>query len=626
MLVKLHEELTKGSRIEFSKIAETVNASRVRQKEESAREAFPSSAKLKFYLKCPREFGVIKAEMRITPDGGETEILPFSTEDGENFSLLYDLKHKGAGLFYYETVLCRGKDSLYSTTCDNTEITFADKKGTPVRLLVYEDGFTTPDWFYGGVMYHIFVDRFRKSGKSMKRADAVNENDWYAPISQYARVPGAYVKNNLFYGGDLYGVAEKLPYLQSMGVTILYLSPIFKANSNHKYDTCDYTEVDAAFGGNEALEHLISECKKCGIHIILDGVFNHTGDESIYFDKCRKYGNGAYKNPDSPYRDWYFFDENDNYSSWWGIEILPKLNHNNDNCLNYFAGENGIGAKYVKEGIGGWRLDVADELSDKFLELFRKSVKSVNPDAVIIGEVWENAADKVAYGKRRKYLQGKQLDSVMNYPFRKALLEFLLCKGGEELARELNEIYSSYPPCVANCLMNIIGTHDTERILTALGDKEYGKLSNRELSNHKMTETEYETGKKLLKIASAIQYTVYGVPSVFYGDEAGMEGGRDPFCRRAYPWERQDAELVSHYRRLGEIRKNGVYKNGEFRIVGKGNSYIAFERYDKKTRIVTAANTDSTPVTVPFSGKDLLSGKKFNGVLQPMSAVIVRCK
>ncbi len=620
MLIKLTEALCRNSAIELTKYV-TVNASR----EKTSRGAFPSCAVMELEITCPRVFGVTGAIFSIRRDGEEPREIPLSRDGGEVFSLSYDLSLEGEGLFYYEIILQRGRDRLYSDTRDNCNVTFSERRGTPLRLLVYENDFTVPDWFAGGVMYHIFVDRFNKSGKSPVREDAVNENDWNAPVSQYGEEPGDFVKNDLFFGGDLYGITEKLSYLKEMGVTVLYLSPVFCAKSNHKYDTCDYTKVDEAFGGDEALGELIEKSREYGIKVILDGVFNHTGDESIYFDKCRKYGNGAWENPDSPYRDWYFFDKDGKYKSWWGVEILPKLNHENDNCLKYFAAPGGIGTKYVKMGVGGWRLDVADELPDKFLDLFRASVKEADPDAVIIGEVWENAADKIAYGHRRRYLRGKQLDSVMNYPFRRALLSFLLYGDGEELARELTEIYSSYPACVSHSLMNIIGTHDTERIITVLGDGKYEKLKNRDLSGHYMTNTEYERGKKLLMIASAVQFTVYGVPSVFYGDEAGLQGGRDPFCRRPYPWGREDGELVAHYKLLGEIRKLPVFKNGDFSVRCSGKGFIVFERTSEDLQIVVAANAGDTPLTVDESGTELLSGTKFPGTVPPLCTAVIKC-
>lgn len=627
MLIKLHRELTKAHSIQLNKCAVTESASRVVCKEESSREAFPCSSALFFTVKCPRVFGVTEVFLSLTPDGEDKVFIPFEYDGDEKYTLRYDLRERGEGLFYYTVVLKRGNSLLYSNTEHNMFSSFEEKEGEGFRLLVYEDSFTTPEWFHGATMYHIFVDRFNKSGKSPLRSDAVNEKNWNAPISQYGEYPGAFVKNDLFYGGDLLGIEQKLPYLKELGVTVLYLSPVFCAQSNHKYDTCDYSHIDPAFGGDKAFASLRKKAGEYGMKLILDGVFNHTGDDSVYFDKYNKYGNGAYLNESSPYRDWYSFENDGKYKSWWGIEILPKLNHENKACLNFFTSPEGIGAKYAgMTGMGGWRLDVADELSDTFLDSFRKSVKAADPEAVIIGEVWENAADKIAYGKRRRYLRGRQLDSVMNYPFRNALLEFLLKGDGDALSHELCELYCSYPPCVAHSLMNIVGTHDTERILTALGDKRYGELSNRELSQHTMSEHELAEGVRLLKIASAIQYTVYGVPSVFYGDEAGTEGGRDPFCRKPFPWDNINGELFEHYKRLGKIRKNGAYRDGDFTVLSSGHGYIAFERKGSDgKRFITLANCSHETMTFPYRGKDLLSGKKFNGCLKEMSVAVIKC-
>ena len=219
---------------------------------------------------------------------------------------------------------------------------------------------------------------------------------------------------------------------------------------------------------------------------------------------------------------------------------------------------------------------MADELSDDFLDAFRISVKKANPEAIIIGEVWENAADKIAYGKRRRYLRGAQLDCVMNYPLRQGILSFILEGNGAALARVLTEIYSSYPKCVCDCLMNVLGTHDTERILSVLGDSAGLSLDNALLATRKMDAAARRRGTRLLRLASMIQFTVYGVPSIFYGDEAGMEGGHDPFCRRPFPWGREDKGLEAHYRLLGKIRKLPVFASGDFQVLEGCQDYIYY--------------------------------------------------
>lgn len=619
MLVKLSGKF--GACHEKIKINKYVNGENA-----SLRGAFSSDSEIVLSIENRRAFGIGDAALFIEKDGeGERRI---SFEVGERGELSANIGSLTEGLYWYRIEFTRGWDILHTDSINNVDFNLSQSVGRKFRLLIYEKGFKTPDWFKGGVMYQIFVDRFSKSGKSPLRSDAQNESDWYAPISQFADKPGGHLKNDLFFGGDLWGVADKLPYLKKLGVSVIYLNPIFKAASNHKYDTGDYNTVDPAFGGNEALDNLIRAAKAENIKIILDGVFNHTGDDSLYFNKYGNYPSvGAYKHPDSPWRDWYSFGENDDdYESWWGIKIHPRLRHSNENCRRFFTSQNGIGASYIRKGCGGWRLDVADELCDDFLDEFRAGVKAADPEAVIIGEVWENAADKIAYGSRRRYLRGRQLDSVMNYPFRNALLEFLKNKNGAFLADTLTELYSSYPKCVCDCLMNIVGTHDTERILTVLGDAQYMNLQNRELSVHKMSDGERMCGAALLKIASAVQYTVYGVPSVFYGDEAGMEGGHDPFCRATFPWGREDADLEACYARLGEIRKKSVFSDGAFRVLDSGDGYIIFERTKGSERVVTAANVSEKPVSVDVRGTELLSNTAFDGKVAPRSAAIVLCE
>lgn len=616
MLIKLSDELISDKKITLTKYT---------TQDASLRGAFSVSERVKFTLKVPRCYGVRSAVMRFHRDGGESRDIPFITEECGIFTLTLDMSELGVGLCYYSILFLRGFDTLFTDSVNNVDFSLNSKSGTDFRMLVYSDDFETPEWFKGGIMYHVFVDRFAKSGRSKKRKDAENEDDWSAPISQYGVIPGAAVKNDLFYGGDLYGITEKLDHLTKLGVTIIYLSPVFQAASNHKYDTADYLKIDECFGGEDAFCELVSKARERGIRVILDGVFNHTGDDSIYFNRYGKFPSlGAYQSEESVYRSWYFFDEKKKagYECWWDIDILPKLDHRTEECRSFFTGKTGICTKYVGMGTGGWRLDVADELSDDFLHELRQNVKAVDPEAVIIGEVWENAADKIAYGKRRSYFQGRQLDSVMNYPFRTALLDFILKGDAEALANELTDIYSSYPKCVSDCLMNIIGTHDTERIITVLGDKKYKELTNAELSDHYMTGEEYREGIRLLKLASVIQYTVYGVPSVFYGDEAGLEGGRDPFCRRTYPWGRESKELLAHYKLLAKIRRSPVFRSGDFKVTEYGKDHIVYQRCYGKDRVTVCANMGEKALEIKEKGENMLSKKPFDGVVEPKSAVI----
>ncbi|MBR0326567.1 MAG: glycoside hydrolase family 13 protein, partial [Clostridia bacterium] len=327
---------------------------------------------------------------------------------------------------------------------------------------------------------------------------------------------------------------------------------------------------------------------------------------------------GAMQGPESPYYTWFNFTPDGKYEAWWGIEILPRLKHEGKGCSEYFLNDDGVIAHYLKKGTAGWRLDVADELSDSFLDGLKKAARGARNDALVIGEVWENAATKIAYGARRRYFLGDQLDSVMNYPFRSAVIGYLEYGDSAILADTLTEIFATYPRENAHALMNILGTHDTERILSVLGDKEYFGLSAAELSERRLTDDALIKAKKLLKIASAIQYTVYGVPSVYYGDEAGMQGYRDPFCRMPYPWGREDTELREHYKLLGKIRKeNPVFAKGEFKVLVSSGALFIYERKDGDKVIYLAANASDTPRTVDITAgcKDLLTDEIFTDKL-----------
>ena len=356
--------------------------------------------------------------------------------------------------------------------------------------------------------------------------------------------------------------------------------------------------------------------------LVLDGVFNHTGDDSKYFNRRGNYGEGgAYRSPASPYADWYTFRSYPNdYESWWGIEILPRLNQANPGCRRYFTGQEGIAQRWLRAGADGWRLDVAAELPDAFLDELRQTVKvTTGGEGLIIGEVWENAATKIAYGKRRRYFGGGQLDSVMNYPFRSAVLAFLTDGDAKIFYDTMTELYSSYPKEVSDSLMNLLGSHDTERILTLLGAGMYAAedKTNAQLSVARLTPQQRAEGKELLKMASTLQYTVFGVPSLYYGDEAGLEGYHDPFCRMPYPWGREDEELMVHYRALGELRReHPALKDGEFRFVFKSENAFAFIRSCQGDELLIAANMGNRalPLEMDGSWEDALTHERVYGL------------
>lgn len=594
-------------------------------KDVTARGAFFCRDTLVLTAEVPRALGAAGVVLRIARDGCADTDMPFSfisTGKGiDTYRLSLSLTALCApndhGLFYYEVLFLRGNDTLFTDAAeDNVSFSLKSYSHGRFRLLASQNEFETPAWFHGKTMYHIFVDRFAPRGGERPEGALYHEG-WHEEIEQFGAYPGAPVANNEFFGGTLWGIIDKLDYLASLSVGVLYLSPIFRAVSNHKYDTGDYETVDAQFGGREALVALIDAARARGIGVMLDGVFNHTGDNSRYFDRYGTYGtNGAYQSTASPYHDWFYFKHHpDRYECWWDIPILPKLNLSNPDVHRYFVGEGGIVDTYTRLGVLGWRLDVADELPNAFLDELRQRVKNATGgQGVVLGEVWENAADKIAYGRRRRYFEGAQLDSVMNYPLRRGLIAFLKEGNAAALTAVLRELWGSYPVSVCHSLMNILTTHDTERILTTLGGAaDDGRFTNAELRVMRMTKAERAVAVSRLKMAAALQYTVFGVPSLFYGDEAGMEGYHDPFCRRPYPWGKEDAELLAYYQRLGRIRKeNPVLANGDFRILQESESALCYLRENEKGSLMVAANNGDTPFTVTLPGKatELLSGKR----------------
>ncbi len=628
--------LIKLSQSALPTIRKTVNGT-----DASLRGAFAVGESIRYTVAAPRSLGASAVVLRICRDGECDQDMPLtflSTQCGvDQYVLTLDTKllcgKEKQGLFFYEFLFLRGADTLFTSTWNQVDFTLKNHSDCRFALTIYQKGYETPAWFKGRTMYQIFVDRFcRGSGKVGTRDDVIMNEDWENGIPQFAKKNGDRLSNNMFFGGNLWGVAEKMDYFKSLGVGVLYLCPIFRAYSNHKYDTGDYLEIDSMFGGKEAFTHLIEKAKEADIKIILDGVFNHTGSNSRYFDREGEYGGGgAYSDPLSPYRSWYCFKRYPHeYETWWGIDILPKLNPQSDTCRSFFVGEGGVCEKYVNMGIGGWRLDVADELSNQFLDELRETVKGASDNqALIIGEVWENAALKEAYGKRRRYFLGKQLDSVMNYPVRNGILQFVTEGDSAFLADTLKEIYATYPKCVCDSLMNLLGTHDTERILTVLGVYEDRRenATNEELSVSRLTPTQLARGVARLKMAATLQYTVYGVPSVFYGDEAGLEGYHDPFCRRPYPWHAQNMELLEFYRTLGRIRKeHKAFSDGAFRVIRQEGSVLAFVREHAQETITVIANAGEKPVLYPLQGKhvDLLTETVYNGTVPGGKAVVLR--
>lgn len=491
-------------------------------------------------------------------------------------------------------------------------------EGESWQQTVYSADFKTPDWLNGGIIYQIFPDRFYNSGKIKKNIpdDRYICEDWYAQ-PEFRQPKHKKRLCNDYYGGDLKGIEEKLFYLKGLGVSCIYLNPIFEAHSNHRYNTADYLKIDPHLGDEKDLESLVKSAKKQGIEIILDGVFSHTGDDSVYFNKYNRYDSvGAYNSTSSPYFSWFNFKEYPNkYAAWWGIETLPETNENDLSFSNFITGENGVIKHWLDFGVKGFRLDVADELPDGILDKIRIAVKRDNKDNYLLGEVWEDASNKISYGSRRRFLRGKQLDSVMNYPFANAIIDFVKGGNGENLINTVMSILENYPKPAIKVLMNHIGTHDTARVLTMLGC-DYIPKTREEQAVYSLSDENRVKAINLLKLAVVLQYTLPGVPSIYYGDETGMEGFGDPFCRATYPWGRENHEILEFYKQMGKIRReNSAFKEGEFIPVYYDNETVCYLRKDDKNQVLVAVNCgyNEKEIHVPeiFGGSLKIKPKSF---------------
>jgi len=533
----------------------------------------------------------------LRPDGGENTELAMEYDRAAGTYDVYrlTLRFDKAGLYWYHFLI----ESTYGAS-----FTVPEHQGGGFQVTVYTPSEKTPGWIQGGVIYHVFVDRFFRGGEWRLRPGAVQRPDW-GGCPYYLPDEKGVVHNNDFFGGDLYGIIEKLPYLEELGVTCIYLSPVFEATSNHKYDTSDFMKIDTSFGGDEALIKLCKVAGARGIKVILDGVFNHVGSDSRYFNRYGRYEElGAYQSDRSPYRDWFTFREDGKYEAWWGIELLPAVNKHNEGYKKLICGEKGVIEHWMERGVSGWRLDVVDELPDVFLDPLCTAMKKQNSAAYIVGEVWEDASNKIAYSARRRYFLGGQLDSVTNYPLKNSIIACVKEGNIFQLASTMAMLCRNYPKVVLDSLMNILGTHDTMRILTALGGSDFpeGKVA---MSNYRLCPSEMETARKRLKLAAALQFTLPGVPCVYYGDEAGMDGGADPFNRRCYPWGFEDQNLLAWYKTISRIRRtHACFKDGKYELMEARLGVFSFTRGEGAERVLTAVNVSD--------GDRILGARGFN--------------
>jgi glycosidase len=440
------------------------------------------------------------------------------------------------------------------------------------------DLFHTPEWVRDAVFYQIFPDRFAFSDRVEKPAHL---EPWDAPPTTHG-----------FKGGDLLGILEHMDYLEALGVNAIYLNPIFKSTANHRYHTYDYYEVDPILGGNDAFRSLLDAAHERSIRIVLDGVFNHASRGFFQFNHILENG------PKSPYIDWfivngfpvnaYSAEGEPNYEAWWNLPGLPKLNTDHPPVREFLMG---VAEHWLQEGIDGWRLDVPLEIKTPgFWEEFRRRCRRVNPQAYILAEIWEQGTE---------WLQGKHFDAVMNYPLALACLGFF---GGQRLdtsfepggfhlrpltgttfADRVDQLVASTPWEVTLAQFNLIGSHDTPRFLTLVrGDK------------------------RRLRLAVLFQMTFPGPPSVYYGDEIGLEGREDPDCRRSFPWdeERWDTSLLDWFRRCIALRRDHAsLRRGRFVRLAAGESVYAFGRQLGEEALVAAFNAgeETASIDLPVS-------------------------
>ena len=578
--------------------------------------AVRAGEKVKIVFPVTHSIWVESVRMILRKDEWESSVpLPFCGDDGNvtYFSCAFSLEEWGIYHYHFEVKEVSGAVHVVGAS----ESGLAGENLPPWQLTVYAADYVVPKTIEGGVIYHIFADRFAKVGEDVQpRYGRLKKWDEKVTVAE----PDGSYRANDFFGGNFRGITSKLDYIASLGVTEIYLSPIFEASSNHRYDTGDYLKVDPLLGTEDDLRELIAEARKRGIGIILDGVFNHSGADSIYFNQLGHYDSvGAYQSRDSIYHDWYYFIEfPDEYHSWWGCKVVPTLNKSAAGYRDLLFRKGGVIDKWTNFGIDGWRLDVVDELPTDFVDELRAAVKKQDPNVVLIGEVWEDASVKYSYGTLRPYLTKGQIDGVMNYPFKEAILSFCLYGGAKAFGTKVMRIFENYPTDALNSSMTLIGTHDTVRAINALSGVDVGYASKEQRRDFVLSGDALDIGKKRVKMASFLQYVLPGVPSVYYGDEVGLQGYEDPMNRAPFPWGKEDEDLLAHYRFLGEMRKKykkillgglDVWEQGELLIVQRyadGKSLFAVVNPTFENRLVVFRKHNSAREVT--TGRVLKSG------------------
>lgn len=611
--------------------------------------------KYSIYLNIDTDYGFVdEAKVIINQQGGtnEKEIrMKYITTERKMNVFACEIPLENTGIHYFcIRIIINGKTTFIKNNIQHKCASITDDDMPYWTVTVYENSFEVPEWAKGKIMYQIFPDRFYRSKKYQPELISSRVIKEWGDMPNWKPDEDGEIHNNDFFMGNLKGIEEKLDYISSLGVEIIYLNPIFMSQSNHRYDTGDYEVVDPYLGTNDDLISLCNVAHEHGMKIIIDGVFNHTGNDSKYFNEYGTYDSvGAFKGPESPYYNWYRKNKSGDFEYWWGFKNLPVCDGNNPEWQNYIYGEGGVIDKWFAMGIDGLRLDVADELTDEFIENIRIAVKRNKKDAFLLGEVWDNAIIKEGYGKQRTYLLGKGLDSVMNYPFTNAILKYVRYGREKYFVETIEEITTQYPADALNSLMNSLSTHDITRAMTTLvsdgiqnsrfnwvWDVPYGR--EWQFSKLKISDDEYVKAKEMMKVAVAIQYFLPGNPCIYYGDEAGMYGYRDPFNRLCFPWDNMDNELYKFFVKLGKVRKKVKFlSDAKMRILEINDKILVFERYvdyenedysrKQEGRVIVAVNRTEEEIPVELfdnldDAKTIFEYNSANDVLSKYGIII----
>ncbi|SHK57139.1 4-alpha-glucanotransferase [Selenomonas ruminantium] len=558
----------------------------------SPRGAAEAGSKVRLGLQIRSRQQINQVLLHVWQDKIGEKLLPLVTKDPLDadhryYYIDYEMPPKGDLLWYYFIISCSDGTCYYGNNREQWGGPGDVYTHVPpaYQITVYNKGAKTPDWFKHAVMYQIFPDRFYRQGdKLIEKEGAVYHASWTDDPCYYKDPDTKEIVSYDFFGGNLAGLMAKLDYLKELGISVIYLNPVFESESNHHYDTGDYHKIDPILGTNAEFHEFVEQAAKKGIRVILDGVFSHTGSNSRYFNRKGKYdGVGAFQSEKSPYYEWYSFRNFPyEYDCWWDFNTLPNVRETTPSYMDFIIRKpDSVLHHWLKEGIAGWRLDVIDELPEPFSQSFYAELKKTNKDAVMIGEVWEDASNKVAYGTPRKYLCGQEMDSAMNYPFRKILLDYLLgYVTGHNTMRQLNSLRENYPPENFYAMMNLIGSHDVQRAITVLGETPYyDGMPAVEQCRARLSPEMYKVGKSRLKMAALFQMTYPGVPCIYYGDEIGMEGFKDPTNRRPYKWQGGDEELREFYHTIIRARnENDALQTGELLSLTAEGDILAFAR------------------------------------------------